>query len=473
MNKNIYPNSYRLLLAACSLFFFMGAQAQAPTHTPRFSPVIDYNINGFWEYLPRNYDTDVSTTYSLLIYIHGAGDQGDNPNIGQLNRVLRGGPARLINSGGFPDSFFVMNRWHKFIVLSPQIKNGISGNTSTILPSTIEAVIQYAKSTYRVDPARIYLCGLSMGGGATWDYAGSSLTAARQLAAIAVACGAGDLSTAEANVIAEADLPVVATHNEPDVVISVDRTRNNISQILSYSPTISPLPRAVYWSDGGHNVWTRTFEDILPGTTPGGNLRDTLGRNVYEWMLQFARSAAAPLPVTWQSFVVRAQQGKAWLQWIVSAQANVKEYIIERSRNGSDWTAISTLQAQTGTGRLEYQFTDAAPAGTSFYRIRQVDIDGRFTYSAIKKFSTEALGKLLVYPNPFVQDIRIDAELLQEEVVINLSDGYGKQVFSRKYGNTGSEIILKDLGRLPAGTYYLVIRDLQGNRLYNAPIVKN
>ncbi|MGB8191707.1 MAG: T9SS type A sorting domain-containing protein [Chitinophagaceae bacterium] len=455
------------------IFFFCSATAQPPVHTGRFSPFIDNNVNGFWEYLPRNYDADINQKYPLIVFIHGAGEQGSDQSMTTLNRVLRAGPPRIINNGTFPDSFYVAGQWHKFIVISPQIKDGILGATSTVQPSTIEAVIQYALSTYRVDATRIYLCGLSMGGGAAWDYAGSSLSAAQKLAGIVVAAGAADLSTTQASNIAEADLPVLSTHNRDDNVIGVSRTEANIFAIQSYTPAISLAPKAVYWDLGGHNVWRRTFEDILPGSTPNGNLRDTLSTDVYEWLLTNFRPSLV-LPVSWQSFVVRSQNGKALLQWVVSNQANVREYIVEKSGNGVQWSTLATLNAIRGTNAQTYSYTDGNVApGLTYYRIRQSDYDGKFSYSTIKTIDLNRPVKLLVYPNPFFNQIRIDANIPAGSVTIKLADATGKIVATQpQQSGLMHEIILDGLGRLASGTYYLSIEDAQGKKVYSTQVIK-
>lgn len=461
-------------IAACiALLMVQYTYSQAPAHTPRFSPFIDNNINGFWEYLPANYSQNEFTRYPLLIFIHGAGEQGSIQDTPTLRRVLRAGPPRLISNGDFPESFSAFGQSYQFIVLSPQIKNGISGVSSIVEPSTIEAFIQYARSNYRIDTNRIYLCGLSMGGGAVWDYAGSSVQAARRLAGIIVAAGAADLSSEEANNIAEADLPVLATHNEPDPLIDVARTRANINMILSYSPSIYPLPRAVYWDNGSHNVWTRTFENLVPGSSPTGTLRDTLGVNVYEWMLQFSRPSAI-LPVKWQSFVARPQNGKAHLQWIVSDQINVKEYIVERSTNGTQWVRVATVPAVPVSAPILYSHIDAIDPGINYYyRINGVDKDGKHAYSAIKQCRTDGPVALLIYPNPFIHELKIDANLPPANVTVHLTDATGRTVLSQHHiAGTNRELVIKDLGSLPSGSYHLIITDPQGQRLYHSTLMK-
>src|SRR5215471_18115283 len=150
----LFKKSVGVLL---SMICLLQLNAQAPRHTPKFSPYIDDNINGFWEYLPRNYSAELSRRYPLLIFIHGSGEQGQVQDMPTLNLVLRNGTPKIIQSGVFPDSFQVQGTWYKFIVISPQIKIGLYGASSIIAPSTIEALIRYAKNTYRIDSTRIYL----------------------------------------------------------------------------------------------------------------------------------------------------------------------------------------------------------------------------------------------------------------------------------------------------------------------------
>src|SRR5687767_14511437 len=136
---------FGLLLLFLNLFF--SATGQAPTHTAKYTAVHPI-FNGFWEYLPRNYNTDTDTKYPLIIFIHGAGDRGDEQNNGHMMRVLRGGVPRAINNGLFPDSFQVNSTWYKFIVLSPQIESnqGFDDVTrsSTVPPAAIDALIDFA-----------------------------------------------------------------------------------------------------------------------------------------------------------------------------------------------------------------------------------------------------------------------------------------------------------------------------------------
>ncbi|MBE7173698.1 MAG: T9SS type A sorting domain-containing protein [Williamsia sp.] len=458
------------------------AEAQAPALTPHFSPAIDNNINGFWEYLPRNYATDVTQTYPLLIFIHGNGGRGSSPTLDTLNKVLNAGTPRLLRNNNFPDSFFTAGKWYKFIVLAPQIKEGFVDSSSTVSPATIDAVINYAKSAYRVDSSRIYMGGLSMGGGTIWDYAGSSPATAGKLAAISVAAGAGDLPLSGAINIAGAGLPVIATHNIVDDLINVQRTIANIQLLKSVNPAVAPI--AIYWTTPGedndkHNVWSRTYEDLAAGTTAGGNLRDTLGTTVYEWMLQYARPQNA-LPVTWKSFQAAIKNGIVSLKWETAQEQNIRIYEAERSRDGQTWETFATVLPKPGTeATKQYLLTDhLSYTGITYYRIRQIDLDGKYTYSAIEKtmYTASLANSLRVFPSPFKAQITV--QLFSEEkqqVNIRLNNAAGMLVKQQRFSLSGGSeetLVLTGLQNLKQGVYVLELRGVNGTLLAQKKIFK-
>ena len=462
------------------LFFSFSIQGtgQDPTHTGRFEAVHPI-FNGFWEYLPRNYNTETGIKYPLLIFMHGAGDRGDQANMSHLNRVLQGGTPRIIDRGLFPDSFFVASKWYKFIVLSPQVESGQGFDditrSSTVPAAAIDALIEYAKSNYRIDSGRIYLAGLSMGGGTTWKYAGSSNSAARKLAAIVVAAGAYDLSSTEVQNITQVNLPVIATHNNDDSIIAVNRTIDNISRILAAGSQMTNQPRAVYWTEGGHNVWNRTFEQLSPGS---GNLVDTIGMTAYNWALQFT-TVTGTVPVVWKAFTALADNNAVLLKWTIANQVNVQHYQVERSTDGRNYSILATIAAAADAGDLlYYQYKDKNPlTGETFYRIRQTDVDGKFTYSLIRSVSNMANNsRIQAYPNPFRNNITVDLSAFTDKTVhLKINDAQGRMISTKKLlisNRSHSKVTLTDMQPLGKGMYYLMVSSDDGRLLGQLSIMK-
>jgi predicted esterase len=395
-----------------------------------------------------------------------------------MMRVLRGGVPRAIQTGLFPDSFQVNSTWYKFIVLSPQVETnqGFDDITrsSTVPPAAIDALIDFAKNNYRIDTSKIYLAGLSMGGGTTWNYAGSSRQTADRLAAIIVAAGAYDLSSAEAANIAVSDLPVIATHNNDDDVIAANRTVDNISRIVASGAQMTRQPRAVYWSDGGHNVWRRTFEQLTPGS---GNLVDTLGITAYNWALQFSATASG-LPVVWKDFSALSTGKAVQLKWTIASQVNVEKYFVQRSTDGRNFSSIAQVAPIRDNGSLlVYQYTDNhPPAGEVFYRIYQTDLDGKSSYSSIKNVRVnQTIAAMQAFPNPFGSQLTIDLKDITESVEVKLQDAQGRTLRTSRIeaGNSArSNIVLSGLNGLGGGMYYVVVTTTGGKLITQVPVMK-
>src|SRR5207253_10980450 len=84
------------------------------------------------------------------------------------------------------------------------------------------------------------------------------------------------------------------------------------------------------------------------------------------------------------------------------SELNVVQYIVERSSDGVSFSPVGSVAAKGGEGTLYYDWFDMSPTdGTSYYRIKNVDIDNKWSYSSIVKMNmTDASATLSVYTNP-------------------------------------------------------------------------
>lgn len=220
-------------------------------------------INCYYQALPAHY-TETSIAYPLLVFIHGAGQIGDG--LVDIPLLLNDGVAALISKKKFPPSFSVNGKNFSFIVLTPQFSH---------YPSTseVEDFINYALNKYRIDYARVYISGLSMGGFVTTGMGG---TYTSQLAAIAPLAGVSDDSTICRN-IAGGNLPVWVFHNNDDPSINISTVKEFISEINYFNPVITP--RLTVFNAFVHDAWTNAIDPAYKED----------GKNMYEWMLQYKR----------------------------------------------------------------------------------------------------------------------------------------------------------------------------------------
>ncbi len=228
------------------------------------SQKITDNCLGFYRAFPARYDS-TSKRYPLLIFLHGLGELGNGTT--ELSKVLVSAVPKLLNNKKFPPNFNVGGKNFSFIILNPQFK-------AYPAATDVYALIQYAKANYRIDTTRIYVAGLSMGGGLTWEFA---VKYPKLSAAVVPICGASVANDTKVKAITGASLPVWAFHNEDDNVITVNYTKNYISMINNYNPT--PKARMTIWPTGKHDAWTKA-------TDP--NYKEN-NMNIYEWMLQYHR----------------------------------------------------------------------------------------------------------------------------------------------------------------------------------------
>jgi dienelactone hydrolase len=265
-----------LLLAVLGLF-----SATAQTHTPRYVSMSPYT-KGYYEYLPEGYNPTGTVTYPVILFLGGIGEFG-NGSTTELPLMLKHGIPKVIKDGKFPKSIVMNGETHRFIVISPQfIKD------PRIQGPDLDAILNYIISNYKVNTSRIYLTGMSYGGGLCWAYPGNKAAFASRIAGIVPVASAAPLGGdsaiyARSRTIAAANLPVWATHNSGDPSDPVATTNSYISYI-NQAPAPNPLAKKTIFTATFHDAWTRTYN---PDTRSDGY-------NVYEWMLRHRKGFAPP-----------------------------------------------------------------------------------------------------------------------------------------------------------------------------------
>ena len=116
-------------------------------------------------------------------------------------------------------------------------------------------------------------------------------------------------------------------------------------------------------------------------------------------------STPATLPVKYNYFRSELISGGVNLKWATSYEFNNQKFVIEKSLNGSDYVEIGTVAgSENSTSEKAYQFLDGnfRRGEAAFYRIKQVDFDGRFEYSKVVFVDTRNSGsdKVKIFPNP-------------------------------------------------------------------------
>lgn len=170
-----------------------------------------------------------------------------------------------------------------------------------------------------------------------------------------------------------------------------------------------------------------------------------------------------PLPVTFLYFNGVAQNGKAVLSWATGTELNSSYYEVQRSSEGLSWIVIGKVKATNNPVGSKYGFVDnGAPQGKAYYRLKEVDIDGDYMYSATKELNfgnSNATAKTVSwYPNPTTGQIKLKTSG-KTITMLTLTDMSGRIVYQQT--NVAEGTITLPVS-LKTGLYIISFR-MEGN----------
>jgi uncharacterized delta-60 repeat protein len=176
------------------------------------------------------------------------------------------------------------------------------------------------------------------------------------------------------------------------------------------------------------------------------------------------------LPLHLLSFSGKKLNSTIQLNWVTENEINTSHFDIERSGNGFAFTKTGEVAAANNSGRNDYTFTDIHPlSGINYYRLKQTDVDGRFTYSPVIQVSIN--GSELVFalsPNPANNFINITYSGKKEKVTIRIYDAQGRLV---KEQTQKWELIIKAvIQELTPGIYFIQLAD--GDAIQQGKFIK-
>ncbi len=239
------------MIAAAALFgFAMAATAQdtmtLQPKTLRTTVSRDVDLR-YWLYLPGGYADDTAKKWPLMLFLHGAGERGDD-----LEKVKKHGPPKLIAAGAHLP----------FIVVAPQCPADAwwEGTPQVI---ALAALLDDIQASHRVDPDRVYCTGISMGGYGTWRLA---CEFPGRFAAVVPICGGGRPFLARAM----KDVPAWVFHGAKDPVVPLSESEKMVEALKRAGGTVefTVYPEAL------HDSWTETYDNPA----------------VFDWLLKHRRA---------------------------------------------------------------------------------------------------------------------------------------------------------------------------------------
>ena len=183
---------------------------------------------------------------------------------------------------------------------------------------------------------------------------------------------------------------------------------------------------------------TVTVNWTLNTTNPGGNC-----------------ASAAPLPVKFNNFFTKKQALSVKLTFSTASETNNDYFTIERSGDGRNFESIGEIKgAGNSNQELSYEFVDESPlAGINYYRIKQTDFDGAFSYTEIRSVRHQTKN-VIVSPNRTDGKLNVTSELDNYDVVIYNTGG---QEVQRHMALSGDQSL--SIETLQAGVYFVKVMD--------------
>lgn len=246
------------------------------------------------------------------------------------------------------------------------------------------------------------------------------------------------------------------------------------------SPTVSgPFRRIEYFIDTDPGFGNATPVIIAANQTEIQNLSFTVPLNgiqsgnhfLYvrslddDWgltnVVQFATNSV--LPITLLDFRALKNVGQTLLAWETASEYNNNYFEIEKSVDGVTMSTLLRVVSKGNSNTMQsYTAIDILPfAGANYYRLKQIDNDGKFSYSPIRLVNYSAgLGQVLnIYPNPARDIVKVDfpQSLYNKQAVINIIDASGKMVKQWTVNSVQPNSLQLFVSELPRSVYFVQV----------------
>lgn len=170
-------------------------------------------------------------------------------------------------------------------------------------------------------------------------------------------------------------------------------------------------------------------------------------------IVQHTVDVQCALPVSWLGFDALQNNNNVMLNWSTDSEQNALHYVAQHSINGANWSDIGTVVAVGNSNQVnKYQMLHKTPqSGANFYRLKQVDVDGKKSYSKIVNIRFKATeGTLVVLENPVLNgELKIKLDQTSD---IRLLDVTGRVLYTQRVAAGNHRLSLPALSK---GLYYL------------------
>ncbi|WP_420578430.1 T9SS type A sorting domain-containing protein [Ekhidna sp.] len=209
----------------------------------------------------------------------------------------------------------------------------------------------------------------------------------------------------------------------------------DISMEISYNENYDLTDPSLI-SDEANGTFSLYKNDGLGWTDEGGSHDNTLNTVSQTSLSGFSiwtiAGISQPLPVTLLDFTAtQISDTKAKLKWSTASESNNKHFEVQRSKNGIDFSTVAIVDGAINSNSVLKYSLEVAIREDSYFRLKQVDLDGAFTHYDMVFLNYVRKGLLWVFPNPSTNEINIAGIPSTELVGLTVMDNAGKIIFQR------------------------------------------
>jgi hypothetical protein len=252
-----------------------------------------------------------------------------------------------------------------------------------------------------------------------------------------------------------------------DGVVSV----NQLIEVTTY--TSSSVQVQTYYPDF-NNPTVRTFNVGESEATPAGNTLTYCGYCA-NWDLQSLLSTMGTqnpctvLPIGLSKFYYEVNQNKVNLLWETVSETDNKKFVVQRGSNGVEFEDIGVVPGSVSSNTIKkYSYADNYPGYINYYRLKQVDIDGKYSYSKVLFVKVDKVSPLHVWGNLVDNNLRYQVNLPLSGTVVQVYDITGRCIYTT---NAKAGIQSINASYFTTGKYVIRVSTMNG-QVYTDQFVK-
>ncbi len=171
-----------------------------------------------------------------------------------------------------------------------------------------------------------------------------------------------------------------------------------------------------------------------------------------------------PLPIQLSSFTGKFDGGRSLLSWQTNQELNIDRFELMRSTNGVDFIKVASIKGAGNSSTVKnysYQDNINGMSGKAvYYRLMQVDLNGKTNFSAIVKLSLGSKNKFELFPNPFTNGFTVSFSAGKSSIAtLRIQNSAGNLVYSKSISVTkgNNSVVINSLPTMASGVYYFSI----------------